>query len=239
MQMMKKHIAAAAGAALLSGSAQAMGRDPGPPDHRQVTIGQFDRVAVAGPFVVRVRTGKAVSASLSGSRTMLDDTELLVRDGELIVRWQEGAGWSRNGDEGVDVEITMPEVRGVRNLGAGQIDIDRVRGDRFAATLVSAGRVTIDSMDVDELKAELAGSGSLRAAGQVGTANLMVASSGSFDSPELTAQDADITSVGSGAVRANVTHTATIKTLGSGGIQLTGGAKCSVNKSGSGDVRCS
>ena len=239
MQMKREVAAAAALAGLVSASAQAMSRDPGPPDHRQITPGDFDRLAVAGPFMVRVHTGEKTSVSLSGPRTMLDDTELLVRDGELIIRWQEGAGWSRNGNQGVDVDITLPVMRGVRNFGAGSIEIDRVKSERFVATLASAGSVRIDSIDADELKADLAGAGSLRAAGRVGTASLVVVSSGSFDSPNLSARNADITSGGSGVLRAMVTETATIKCFGSGGVELTGGAKCTVNSGGSGHVRCS
>lgn len=239
MEMRKMGIAFVTLAAVLAGGAQAKSRDPGPPDQRQVAPGQFDRIAVAGPFLVRVRTGKATSVSLSGPRTMLDDTDLFVRDGQLIIRWQEGASWSRNGDEGVDIDITLPTLRGVMNAGAGLIDIDHVRGDRFEATLASAGRVTIDSMDVDQLKAQLAGSGSLRAAGKAGAADLTLASSGSFDSPDLITHDADITSAGSGFIRTAVTHSANIKAFGSGGIQLTGGAKCSVNGPASANVRCS
>jgi hypothetical protein len=94
-------------------------------------------------------------------------------------------------------------------------------------------------MEVGQLKAVLGGAGSLRAAGRVGSANVTLAGSGSFDSPNLMAGDASITSGGSGTVRAAVTNTAHIKTFGSGGIHLSGGAKCTVNKAGSGVVDCS
>lgn len=235
----RKAIAAGAVAALVSASAFAMSRDPGPPDHRQVTPGKFDHLTVAGPFVVRVRTGEKTSVSLSGPRTMLDDTELLVRDGQLIIRWQEGASWSRNGNEGVDVDISLPVMRGVTNLGAGSIDIDGVRADHFIATLASAGSVTIHSMNVGQLNAKLAGAGSLRTAGQVESATVMLASSGSYDGADLTVENADITSTGSGTVRATVTQTATIRSFGSGGIELTGGAKCTVSSGGPGHVHCS
>ena len=252
-------MAAVAVTALVANGAQARSRDPGPPDQRQVMPGNFDRVAVAGPFVVRIHTGQATSVSLSGPRTMLDDTDLFIRDGQLVIGWQEGAGWSRNGNLGVDVDITVPVIRGAMNLGAGSIDIDRVQTDHFTASLASSGGITIHAMDVNELKAELAGAGSLglaqieakgvdvdlagsgtmRATGRAGTANLRLASSGSFDNPGFTARDANIVSAGSGAIRAIVTNAADIKSLGSGGIVLTGGAKCTVSKMGSGNVNCS
>ena len=256
---MKKGIMAITAAALIAGGSQARGRDPGPPDQRQVKPGDFDRIAIAGPFLVRVHTGKDASVSMSGPRTMLEDTELVIRDGELVIRWQEGASWSRNGKHGVDIDITVPVIRGVTNAGAGEIEIDRIQADRFAAMLLSAGTVTVGQMDVGQLKAQLAGSGSLalsriaadamevdltgsggmRAKGRVGNFNLRLIGSGSFDNPDFTARDANIVSSSSGVLRATVTHMAAIQSMGSGDIALTGGAKCSVSKTGSGNVHCS
>jgi hypothetical protein len=255
---MRKSVLAASAAALMAGGAQAKSRDPGPPDKRQVAIGAFDRIAVAGPFFVRVSTGKAAKISLAGPRTMLDDAELLVRGGQLIVRWQEGANWSRNGNHGVDIDITIPALREVTMAGAGAIHIDQVLSDSFGAIVTGAGGVIVEKAQVGRLHAQLAGSGSLtlgeieatsleadlagsgamRVAGRADTATLRVLSSGSFDNPDFAASNATILSGGSGVVRAAVSHSADIKSTGSGAIVLTGGAKCSVSKMGSGDVRC-
>ena len=138
---MYKTILSIAAAALMAGGAEAKSRDPGPPDGRQAATGAFDRIAVAGPFLVRVSTGNVPSVSLVGPRTMLDDTELLVRDGQLIIRWQEGASWSRNGGQGVDIDIKVPNLREATMAGAGSIAIDAVQGDSFDAVLLGAGGV--------------------------------------------------------------------------------------------------
>ncbi len=256
--MPKKAILAAAAGALLAGSAQTKSRDPGPPDARMASPGEFDRIAIAGPFVVTVRTGHEIAISMSGPRTMLDDTELLVRDGQLIVRWQEGASWSRNGNHGVDIDIQVPALREAMMAGAGSIAIDRVQADDFTVKLLSAGGISVQALDVDQFKAQLAGAGSLdvgridakaieidvagsgevRANGRAGTATLRLVGSGSFNNPDFAAGDASIISSGSGAVRATVTNGADIKIAGSGDVELTGGAKCSVSKQGSGNVHC-
>lgn len=257
--MKKKVIIAVTTAALIASGLQAKSRDAGPPDKRQIAPGKFDSIAVGGPFFVRVRTGKSPSVSLSGPRTMLDDTELLIRDGQLIIRWQEGASWSRNGDHGVDIDITVPVLRGAMMAGAGSIEIDRVKADTFAAMLLSAGGITVQSLDVNQFKAqlagsgglalgridaksvevELAGSGGMRANGRAGTATLRLASSGSFNNPSFAVGDASIVSAGSGVLRAMITNKADIKSIGSGDVELTGGAKCTVSEQGSGKVRCS
>ena len=255
---MHKTILAIAAASLMTGSADARSRDAGPPDRRQVAIGVFDRIAVAGPFVVRVTTGDAADIRLAGPRTMLDDTEMFVRDGELIIRWQEGASWSRNGNHGVDIDITVPSLRGATMAGAGSIEIDKVKAESFAAFLVESGTVTVNAADVGRFRAQLAGSGSLaigqmaakaleadlagsghmRVAGRAESATLRLMGSGSFNNPGFKAAEATIVSAGSGVVRAEVTNAANVETIGSGAVSLTGGAKCNVSGTGAGNVRC-
>lgn len=256
--MRKKVMTAAAAAALFAAGAHAKGRDAGPPDKRTVAPGEFDRIAVAGPFVVRVQTGQATAISLSGPRTMLDDTELVVRDGQLIIGWQEGASWSRNGDHGVDIDIMVPTLREAMMAGAGSIAIDRIGGDSFAARLLSSGGITIQELDAQQVRAQLAGSGSLaidridaktvevdsvgaggmRAIGRAGDATLRLTGSGSFDNPDFVVDHATIVLGGAGRIRAAVKTTADITAAGSGTIGLTGGAKCTISKLGPGEVVC-
>lgn len=255
----KFFLLAAATAILMPGAGQARkSRDPGPNDARSIPLERFDRIAVGGPFVVKVHTGKEAKVSLSGPRTMLDDTEMFVRDGQLIIGWQEGSGWSRKGNHGVDIDIALPSLREVTIAGAGEITIDRVHGETFSAKLLSSGTVNVDelqvigshvllagsgSLAINRLAAKnfaalVAGSGAIRVAGRTDTIDLQSAGSGAFDSPRLVASDATITQAGSGAIRATVTNTATIKAMGSGDISLTGGATCTVAKHGSGNVTC-
>jgi hypothetical protein len=40
-------------------------------------------------------------------------------------------------------------------------------------------------------------------------------------------------------VRATATSSADVEIVGSGDVEIAGGAKCSVSKAGSGEVRCS
>ena len=246
-------------AALMASGLQGKSRDPGPADKRETAVDTFDRITVAGPFMVRIRTGNEPGISLAGPRTMLDDTELFVRDGQLIIRWQEGASWSRNGNHGVDIDIKVPTLREATMAGAGSIDIDQVRADDFVAIIIGAGEVSVEGakaarfraqmagagsltvgrIDAKTVEVDLAGSGNLRATGNAERAALKVMGSGSFDSPDFTASNATIVAAGSGAIRAAVSNTADIESIGSGPISLTGGAKCSVSKMGSGNVHCS
>lgn len=241
-------------AVLMAGGLQAKSRDPGPTGNRQAAVDSFDRIAIAGPFLVRVSTGNAPSIHMTGPRTMLDDTELFVRDGQLIIRWQEGASWSRNGDHGVDIDISIPSLREATIYEAGSIDIDRVSGESFGAMLASSGTIAVRKVDVKRFEAKLAGSGSLnvdlleadaadvlvagsgamRATGRARTATLKLFGSSAFSNPDFSIREATIFQSGPGVVRLNVTDTADVKTSGPGVVVLTGGGKYTVSKLGPG-----
>jgi hypothetical protein len=244
----------AVAAALMASGLQAKSREAGPQDKRQVVIGSFDRIAVAGPFLVRVSTGDGPDVRLSGPRTMLADTEIFVRDGQLVIRWQEGASWSRNGSHGVDIDIKVPSLREATMYGAGSIDINRVHGESFGAMLASSGGIAVQKLDVKRFEAKLAGSGSLRvgeldadaadvlvagsgamrATGTARTATLKLFGSSAFNNPDLSVREATIFKSGPSTVRLNVTEKADVQTAGPGEVVLTGGGKYTVSELGPG-----
>ena len=55
----------------------------------------------------------------------------------------------------------------------------------------------------------------------------------------IAAEQAKVSIMGSGDVKAQATGTADVSIMGSGDVNVTGGAKCNVSKAGSGNVRCS
>lgn len=234
------------------------GRDPGLSDARVAATAAFDQIAVHGPFQVTVTTGQKPEVALRGPATMLDDTDLAVRDGKLMIGWQEGACWSRNGDQGVAIEISLPTLTEATIGDSGSIAIDRIEGERFTAMLFSSGEIairdlevktldalqggsgglSIERLDAEAVEIKLSGSGGMRVKGRATTATIMVAGAGAFDSPDFVAADASIIVAGSGGLRATVTDRADIRSMGSGEISLTGGARCMVSNGGAGRVIC-
>ena len=235
-----------------------MSRDPGPDDTREVSVSSFERVLASGAFRIAIRSGEQQSLVLTGPRTMLDDTELRVSDGRLLIGWQEGARWSWNNGQGVDILITTPALGGAMIGEAGMMSIERLSGPKVELMLAGAGAMTVGEISATELKAVVSGSGSLcvenvesdetvatlggsgtlRLAGSSGQAKIVSAGSGMLDVRGLIVRDATIASAGSGDVRATVNDRAEVQIAGSGDVELGGGAKCKVSKAGSGNVRC-
>lgn len=230
----------AAGAGALGACNTSRGGEPGPTVQRSFEVGNFDRIEVAGPYEVEVRTGGQPGVRASGSERDVERMAVEVRDGKLVIYPQKrtmGFGWSRR--RNVAVAVTVPALRGAEIAGSGGISVDRVAGDRFEGGVAGSGGLRLGQVDARQLKLAIAGSGGIRAAsGRAGNAEYEIAGSGAIEAGGVAAETASIDIAGSGKVRANATRSASVDIAGSGDVRVTGGAKCTVSKAGSGDVRC-
>nr|WP_294848674.1 head GIN domain-containing protein [uncultured Sphingomonas sp.] len=228
--------------ALLTGGchvgSEAKDRDAGAQTSRTYQVGSFDKVETAGAFDIKIVTGNTASVTATGGTNLLDETEVIVEDGELKIRPKKhnGVRWNWSGAKAV-FTVTTPALRSLTLAGAGDADIDKVGGD-FEGTLAGAGSLRMASVDVGNLKLNIAGSGDVSGAGKASNIDLSIAGSGNVDAAQLTAKTADISIAGSGDIKANVSDQAKVSIMGSGDVEISGGAKCDVSKFGGGEVRC-
>jgi hypothetical protein len=231
-------LALLAGGCHLGGHAEA--RDAGPAVDRTFPVGAFDRIAVAGPYDVTVKTGGQPGVSARGGQAVLDDTEVVVENGVLKIKPKSRFGnWHWGKDNQVRMTVNAAAIRGATIAGSGGIDIDRAGGSEFKGEIAGSGDLAIGALEASSAAFSVAGSGGVRAVGKVAKLAVSIAGSGDVDLSALTATDASVSIAGSGNVRAHATGTADVSVMGSGDVEVTGGAKCSVSKHGSGDVRCS
>jgi hypothetical protein len=242
---MRKSIAAAviAASALTSACGRAHSEGAGPTVSRNYQIGNFRQIEVAGPYDVEVRTGSNPSVAARGSQKLLERTVVEVQGDKLVIRPEENHGffhfgWSSRGN--ASFVVTVPQLSAATIAGSGGIKVNQVRGDSFEGAVAGSGDLDVASFDVKSLKLSIAGSGGVKAgAGKAQNADYEIAGSGDVDAGAVAAQVAKISIAGSGNVKAHATGTADVEIMGSGDVDVTGGAKCSVNKMGSGDARCS
>jgi DUF4097 and DUF4098 domain-containing protein YvlB len=221
-----------------SGAAQ----DAGPQVSRNFTVDQFDRIEVSGPYKVDVRTGAGPSVSASGSESLVERMVVQVEGGRLRIHPRKEEGrmkiWGNHGQ--VEVQVTVPNLRGAEIAGAGDITIDKVQGDSFEATIRGSGDIQIETAQTRSLAASVSGSGDIRAStGNADAVDLKIGGSGDINTQGLTARSASATIMGSGHISARATDTAAVRIMGSGDVEITGGAKCTVDNKGAGSFRCS
>lgn len=239
---MRKSFAAAIAASAALSACQAHGEDSGATISRNYQVGGFQKIEVAGPYNVEVRTGANPGVSARGSEKLLEHTTVEVDGDRLVIRPERSTGlfhfgWS-NGK--ANFTVTVPQLRGAAIAGSGNIRVDQVRGDSFEGAVAGSGDLSLASTDVQSLKFSIAGSGGVKGGtGKTQNAEYEIAGSGDIDASSVQAQQAKISIAGSGGVRAQATGAADVSIMGSGDVDIHGGAKCSVTKAGSGSVRCS
>ena len=209
---------------------------------RNYQVGNFQVIEVAGPYDVEVRTGGNPGVSAQGSEKLLERTEVEVQGGKLVIRPEHHGwfsfGWSSHGK--ARFTVTVPQLSGATIAGSGDITVDKVQGNAFQGDVAGSGSLNVTSMDVQSLKLSIAGSGGVKAgSGKAQSAEYDIAGSGDVDAGAIQTQEARVSIAGSGGVRAHATGTADVNVMGSGDVNISGGAKCTVTKAGSGDVRCS
>lgn len=214
--------------------------EPGETVSRNYPLGGFDRIEVAGPYEVEVRTGGAQSVQASGSERGIERMVVEVKDGALRVHPRKRNGWfGAHKVDKVRLTVTVPALRGAEIAGSGNIAVDRITGDSFEGQVAGSGDLRLGQVEVDRLKMGIAGSGEIEAAGRARQAEYDIAGSGDIRAAKLLAETAAISIAGSGNIAGHATGTASVDIAGSGNVELTGGAKCAVSKAGSGNVTCS
>ena len=238
---MHKAVAIGMLAAATAACGTARGDEPGPTAQRSYQVGDFQRIEVAGPYEVEVRTGSAASVSASGPEKMIERMVVEVEGDKLLIHPQKrnglNFGWKRY--EPVKLVVTVPALRAAAIAGSGGIRIDRIQGDSFKGEIAGSGDLQLGAVEVQTLNLGIAGSGEARAAGRARNVEYDIAGSGDIDARGVASETASVSIAGSGNVTANATKTASVDIAGSGNVEMTGGAKCNVSKAGSGDVRCS
>lgn len=219
-------------------SAESKDRDPGPATDRSFEVGSFDRIEIAGPYEVNVSTGGATRVSARGGSALLDETDVKVEGGKLIIapKKQKGVRWTwRQGKAVFAVSTAQLKAAGI--AGSGSIVVDKVAGD-FSGDVAGSGDLRLAAVNGGATKLAIAGSGKAIATGSADSLKVDIAGSGDVDAKQLSARTADISIAGSGNVNANATETSKVSIIGSGNVDIGGGGKCSVSKTGSGNVNC-
>ena len=240
---MRKSIAAATLAACAAtSSCGQVHADAGKTGSRNHQIGNFQEIEAAGPYAVNVQTGGNPSVSARGPEKVLDNIAVEVDGDKLLIHSKNHGffnfGWGSHGR--TIFTVTVPMIRAATLAGSGDLSVNSVSGDSFAGTLAGSGDLTVGSVNVKSLKLSLAGSGDAKATGgQADTAEYSTVGSGDIDARGVTTRQLKATITGSGGIKGHATGTADVKIMGSGDVTVSGGAKCSFEKHGSGDLDCS
>jgi len=203
---------------------------------RNFQIAAFDRISLTGAANVVVAIGGQPSVTAEGDPALIDGLDINVVNGELRIGMKPG-NWSGN-HGGLTVRVTAPGLQAAALSGAGDMRIDHVQGQVFAATVGGAGDLDIGELRVGRASFNLSGQGRLQAAGGARQVDAALGGAGTLSLTDFEARDASVTLSGTGHVAMRATGTAQVQLSGVGDVEISGGARCTVARSGLGQVRC-
>ena len=207
---------------------------------RRVTLIDFDRIQVDGPYEVVLTTAKAPSATLTGTADALDRISVEVQGRTLRIRSNRSAwgGYPGGAPAAPRLTVSTHELRGASVTGSGRLTSDKAKAMRFDIALSGSGRIALGAVETDNLVAALLGSGGIEIGGRAKTMRATVQGSGDFNGQRLTVEDAQINSDTSGRIDVVVRRAAKVTASGPGDTFIAGGPACTVEARGSGRILC-
>ena len=143
-------------------SADAEERDAGAKVSRNYQVGDFSKIAVAGPYEVKVVTGGQAGVSASGGEKLLDETEVVVDGDTLEIRPKKRKGFRWNWSNGsAEFTVNVAALRAAAIAGSGGITVDKVAGD-FEGDVAGSGDLRLPAIAGGKIKLAIAGSGGVR-----------------------------------------------------------------------------
>lgn len=211
---------------------------PAPAATRNLGVEGFDRIRVDGPFRVRLTTGVAPFAKVSGSAAAIDRVAIDAQGRTLVVRVSRSSwgGYPGAAPGPVEISVGTHELSAAWLNGSGSLDIDRVRGLKFELSVQGSGSTTIAKADVDDLRVTLFGNASATVAGRAARLSASQRGITSLNAPALAAKDATIASEGGSTTSAAVSNSAKVTATGTATVTLTGDPACTVRANGSASV---
>ena len=205
---------------------------------RNFGVDGFDRIRVDGPFRVRLTTGVAPFARVSGSPAAIDRVALDTQGRTLVVHVSRSSwgGYPGAGPGPVEISVGTHDLSAASLNGSGSLDIDRVKGLKFELAVQGSGSTTIATADVDDLRVTLFGSASATVSGRAAKLSASQRGLTSLNAPGLTAKDATIASEGGSTTSAAVSNSAKVTATGTSTVTLTGDPSCTVRANGSASV---
>ncbi len=216
---------------------------PAAAETRGYSVTSFDRIQVNGPFVVRLTTGRGVSARAEGDYRAINEISVDVVGSTLRVRRNVSSDWGGYPGEGNSATavlyLTTHRLEQATVIGTGDLEIDRMEGQRLIASLGGNGRLAVGEFEADDLSLAVTGAGILEAGGAAATGQITVEGPGTVIAGGLAYDDVRITLSGPGSIEVRANREADVTAVGNGMVIVRGDASCIDRSVGSNRVDCS
>ena len=204
-------------------------------------VDTFTKISFRVPGKLHLRQGSPQKVEIEGKKDILQEIETEVEGSRLVIG-KEGKwfNWDWDGDEKVNVYITVANIEGLSVSGSGDlIGETKITADNLDLNVSGSGTLKVDIDARGDVEADVSGSGDLELKGKCRTFDSDVSGSGSVKIDAAIAERADFGVSGSGKIYASGTSESVKTSISGSGKVLAANLetnRCEVRISGSGDV---
>ena len=202
------------------------------------SVGDYDRVALAGWFDVELVDGEEGELTLTGESNLLEYIKTEVKDGKLTIKAKKGVNLKpSNWKEGILIVVPVERINGVSLSGSGDIVGKTVlQADDFKTSISGSGDITLE-LRAKSVDASMSGSGDIRLSGKTTDFEVSVSGSGDIKAYDLEADFVEAQVSGSADIKVTANEMLKARVSGSGDISYKGNPKkIDTKSSGSGDI---
>ena len=179
-----------------------------------------------------VRNGSAASVLIRGRPEVLE--RIVIEEHDERVRIFVPGVLSDAGQLLIEVETVG--LKELQVKGAGEVEARGFSGRDFLLQLPGAANVKLDALDVDKLRVEMDGSGSIEASGRASTERVQIGGAGVFHAADLAADSVEVKVQGVGDVEVMAREKLDVHLSGAGSVRYRGEPKLKTQIDGAGSV---
>ncbi|MAZ26121.1 MAG: DUF2807 domain-containing protein [Cytophagaceae bacterium] len=201
------------------------------------STGDYDHVAVGGPFDVTLIAGTEGKINIEADDNLLQYIITEVKGDKLKIYVKNGVNIRPSGK--IKATVPFKDLEGASLAGSGtMVNESPITASSFDCAVAGSGNLILD-LKADDIQASVAGSGNLRLSGRADKIEMHVAGSGNVRANDLTAKIVEANVAGSGDIDFDCDDCdLTARVSGSGDIGYTGNTtREDVKVSGSGKIR--
>jgi hypothetical protein len=193
----------------------------------------FNKVKSSGSFDVVITNGEQFEVLVNAEENILPYIETTVSGNTLLIDIP-GIHNVRNRLP-MNVFITIPELKGVKQSGSGNITTDYFTTQRMELFISGSGSISTE-VNADVVDASISGSGWMLISGGAGESNLNISGSGNINSSGLAVLRCNALISGSGNMQVKAEKSIFARISGSGNLYYYGNPRIETSISGSGKI---
>lgn len=225
---------------------------------RDYDVDEFNEIAIGISGDIYIEPGEEHTVSIDADDKILDEIEVSVRGGRLVIDQRSRWGFNRMRSwKKIIVRITTPELRELNIGGSANAEVGRFNSDRMYLSVSGSGDIVMEGFEakdaslrisgsgsilveegkMTEVEASVSGSGNIEMVGTAEEVVIRISGSGGVDFGKLVAKYVNVGISGSGDVRVHADESLEGHISGSGDIRYSGRPIVDVSTPGSGDIR--